>query len=51
VEILSTMSQRARRWFLLWGLIIAVFAIVGFFFWKSYLHLNNEGQKPGIATD
>jgi len=28
-DILSRMSQRARRWFLLWGLLIAVFLIRG----------------------
>jgi len=28
-EVLTKMSQRARKWFLLWGLIIAVFAIRG----------------------
>ena len=28
-EVLNKMSQKARRWFLFWGLIIAVFAIRG----------------------
>lgn len=28
-EVLSTMSQKARRWFLLWGLLIAVFLLRG----------------------
>lgn len=28
-EVLTKMSERARRWFLLWGLIIAVFAVRG----------------------
>jgi hypothetical protein len=28
-QVLSTMSQRARRWFLLWGLLIAVFLLRG----------------------
>ncbi|HUW68449.1 MAG TPA: DUF475 domain-containing protein [Candidatus Nanoarchaeia archaeon] len=28
-EVLSTMSMRARRWFLSWGMIFAVFAIRG----------------------
>jgi uncharacterized protein len=32
-EVLSTMSERARRWFLLWGLIIAVFAVRGLLPW------------------
>ena len=26
-EVLGTMSKRARRWFLLWGIIFAVFVI------------------------
>jgi len=29
-EVLSKMSQRARRWFLLWGIILAVFVVRGF---------------------
>ena len=29
-EVLSKMSQRARKWFLLWGLLIAVFLMRGF---------------------
>ncbi|MEN6610311.1 MAG: DUF475 domain-containing protein [Methanoregulaceae archaeon] len=32
-EILSTMSERARRWFLLWGLLFAVFVIRGLLPW------------------
>ncbi|MFA6475406.1 MAG: DUF475 domain-containing protein [Patescibacteria group bacterium] len=28
-EVLSTMGQRARRWFLVWGLFIAVFVVRG----------------------
>jgi len=28
-EVLSTMKERARRWFLVWGLLIAVFVIRG----------------------
>ncbi|MFA6512381.1 MAG: DUF475 domain-containing protein [Patescibacteria group bacterium] len=32
-EVLSTMSQRARRWFLVWGLLFAVFIIRGFLPW------------------
>lgn len=32
-EVLSTMGQRARRWFLLWGVIISVFAVRGFLPW------------------
>jgi len=32
-EVLSTMGERARRWFLIWGLIFAVFAIRGLLPW------------------
>ncbi|MGB8308561.1 MAG: DUF475 domain-containing protein, partial [Methanoregula sp.] len=28
-DVLSTMSQKARRWFLIWGLLFAVFVIRG----------------------
>jgi uncharacterized protein len=32
-EVLSTMQAKARRWFLLWGMIIAVFIIRGLLPW------------------
>lgn len=32
-EVLSTMSQRARKWFLFWGLLFAVFVIRGILPW------------------
>jgi hypothetical protein len=32
-EVLSTMSQKARRWFLIWGLLFAVFVIRGALPW------------------
>jgi len=32
-EVLFTMSERAKRWFLTWGLLFAVFAIRGLFPW------------------
>ncbi len=32
-EVLSTMSERARRWFLIWGLLFAVFVIRGILPW------------------
>jgi len=28
-EVLSTMSERAKRWFLFWGILFAVFVIRG----------------------
>ena len=32
-EVLSTMGERAKRWFLMWGLIFAVFAVRGLLPW------------------
>jgi len=32
-EVLTTMGRKARRWFLLWGILIAVFIIRGFLPW------------------
>lgn len=32
-EVLRTMKEKARRWFLLWGFIIAVFAVRGLLPW------------------
>src|SRR3989338_8839438 len=32
-EVLSTMSHRARRWFLIWGILIAVFMVRGLLPW------------------
>lgn len=32
-EVLSTMGQKARRWFLFWGLLFAVFIVRGFLPW------------------
>lgn len=32
-EVLATMGQRARRWFLTWGILFAVFGVRGFLPW------------------
>lgn len=32
-EVLATMGKRARRWFLTWGILIAVFGVRGFLPW------------------
>ncbi|MBI2548695.1 DUF475 domain-containing protein [Candidatus Woesearchaeota archaeon] len=32
-EVVATMQEKARRWFLLWGLLIAVFAVRGLLPW------------------
>ena len=46
-EVLSTMGERARRWFLVWGLLIAVVAIRGLLpwliVWMSVLSLGPLG--------
>jgi len=46
-EVLSTMGERARRWFLVWGLLLAVFVIRGvlpwLIVWMSSLPLGPVG--------
>ena len=32
-EVLSTMGQKARKWFLLWGMLLAVFVVRGLLPW------------------
>ena len=32
-DVLATMGEKARRWFLLWGLIFAVFVVRGLLPW------------------
>lgn len=44
-EVLSTMGERARRWFLVWGLIFAVFAIRGLLPWLI-VWLSSPGLGP-----
>jgi len=44
-EVLSTMGERARRWFLIWGLIFAVFAIRGLLPWLI-VWLSSPGLGP-----
>lgn len=44
-EVLSTMSRRARRWFLTWGLFIAVFLIRGLLPWMM-VWLATPGLGP-----
>ncbi len=39
-EVLSTVSKKARKWFLLWGLLIAVFAIRGLLPWLIFWMAN-----------
>src|SRR3989339_1912341 len=44
-EVLSTMSQKARRWFLLWGIIIGVFVVRGLLPWLI-IWANNPSLGP-----
>ncbi len=44
-EVLSTMSQKARRWFLFWGLLIAVFLLRGALPW-AIVWLTNPSLGP-----
>lgn len=39
-EVLSTMGQKARRWFLLWGILIAVFVVRGLLPWMIIWAVN-----------
>lgn len=43
-EVLSTMSAKAKRWFLIWGLLIAVFLVRGLLPW-----LIIWGATPGLG--
>lgn len=43
-EVLSTMQPKARRWFLVWGLLIAVFLIRGLLPWAIVWAVN-----PGLG--
>lgn len=43
-EVLGTMSAKAKKWFLFWGLIIAVFAVRGLLPW-----LIIWGATPGLG--
>jgi len=43
-EVLSTMQEKARRWFLFWGLLIAVFLIRGLLPWAIIWAIN-----PGLG--
>jgi hypothetical protein len=49
-EVLNTMSQRARKWFLLWGLIFAVFMIRGLLPWLIIWIVNPSLGVWGALT-
>lgn len=44
-EVLLTMSKKARKWFLLWGIIIGVFAVRGLLPWLI-IWANNPSLGP-----
>lgn len=49
-EVLSTMSKKARRWFLLWGLLIAVFLLRGLLPWLIVWAVNPSLGPAGAFT-
>lgn len=49
-EVLSTMGQKARRWFLFWGILIAVFVIRGFLPWLIVWMVNPALGPIGAFT-
>lgn len=49
-EVLSTMSQKARRWFLVWGLLFAVFVIRGVLPWLIVWMSNPTLGPVGALT-
>jgi len=49
-EVLSKMSERAKRWFLLWGLIIAVFVVRGLLPGLILLAANPSLGPVGVMT-
>lgn len=44
-EVLGTMTPRGRRWFLVWGILIAVFLVRGFLPWLIFW-ASNPGLGP-----
>lgn len=49
-EVLSTMSKKARQWFLFWGLLIAVFLIRGLLPWLIVWVVNPSLGPIGALT-
>lgn len=49
-EVLSTMSAKARRWFLIWGLLIAVFLLRGLLPWAIVWAVNPALGPIGSFT-
>ena len=49
-EVLSTMQQKARKWFLVWGLLIAVFLVRGLLPWLIVWATTPELGALGALT-
>jgi len=49
-EVLRTMSQKARRWFLLWGILFAVFIVRGLLPWVIIWMTNPQLGFAGSLT-
>ncbi len=49
-EVLSGMNTKARKWFLIWGLFIAVFVVRGFIPWLIILILSPSLGPIGALT-
>ena len=49
-QVLSTMSERARRWFLIWGLLIAVFLLRGMLPFTIVWITNPSLGPVGVVT-
>lgn len=49
-EVLSTMGKKARRWFLTWGIIFAVFVVRGFLPWLIVWATNSSLGPIGALT-
>ncbi|MBI2039490.1 DUF475 domain-containing protein [Candidatus Microgenomates bacterium] len=49
-QVLSTMGEKARRWFLMWGLMIAVFLLRGLLPWAIVFAANPSLGSVGAFT-
>src|SRR3954471_728533 len=54
-EVLATMGQRARRWFLLWGVLVAIFLVRGLLpwliIWAAAPELGFVGSLTAMFSD
>lgn len=49
-QVLSTMGQQARRWFLLWGILVAVFVVRGLLPWAIVWAVSPSLGPTGALT-